>query len=235
MSALVDYGSSEDEDEDIGVALPSRVTAPALNNGEDPLSAHGAQTEDAILTDAPVLGPGVPTNRFDANEMSENALDTEVQDMSERDRMRYLTQASHPMTSMPPSPPGSPDPAANVRFRRFLQLKAKGTHFNEDLAGKSTFRNPSLLASMMARAGLEESDQYASSLPLVFWDPSGFPEYVYKEQLLKSQQEIREKDEIAKKALAASGKRTIDFTSAGKSAHSSRDSTPSQATKRKKP
>lgn len=46
-------------------------------------------------------------------------------------------------------------------------------------------------------AGVEEGDQYATTLPKDVWDPSGFPSWAFKEELAKSQQEILKKREEA--------------------------------------
>jgi HCNGP-like protein len=246
MSALVGYGSSSDEEE-IAVAVPAKGyqsdAAPTLTKAEppaEPSDQTANSTQDkAEYSNAPrpivgpMQGPTAPTN----GEMLDGGSQTPVlEHMSERDKIRYLMQAPIPMTSIPPSPPGSPDPAANARFARFLELKAKGVHFNEDLARKSNFLNPGLLSTMMARAGLDEEEQYNTSLPLDLWDPTSFPEWAYKEGLSKSQQEIRQKDEADKKVLSAAGKRTIEFAaSGGNSGSSSRKSTPGYQNKRRRP
>ena len=155
--------------------------------------------------------------------------------LTERDAIRRLTQAPVPMTSLPPSPPGSPDPEANARFARFAQLKAQGVHFNEDLARKSSFLNPGLLPTMMAKAGLEQHQQYDTVLPPEIWNPRGFPSWAYKEELLKSQQEKRAQLDSEKAALSAMGSRKIDFASASQdgSRHSSKRSTPNMQRKRR--
>lgn len=243
MSALVTYESSSDEYDVTKAAPKPALTAKApqtLTNvatGKS-LSEHGdVDTLQNVVSEAaaigPLLGPVAPTNAdmIDADSPAETS-----EDMSERDTIRHLTQASVPMTSMPPSPPGSPDPAANARFARFLELKVKGVHFNEDLASKTSFLNPGLLATMMARTGIDEEDQYNTSLPLDLWNPRGFPEWAYKEGLLESQQKIRDRDDAEKKALSAAGRRTIDFAaSGGNSGDSSRKSTPSYQKKRRRP
>lgn len=91
---------------------------------------------------------------------------------------------------IPPSPPGSPPPGIEQKFEHFLQLKAQGVHFNEKLAGSSALKNPALLQKLMASAGLEGNDQYATTLPKELWDPAGFPKWAYKEELAKSQQQV---------------------------------------------
>ena len=145
---------------------------------------------------------------------------------NERSALHALTQTSFMASLIPPSPPGSPDPGANAKFKRFLELKSKGVHFNEDLAGKSSFQNPSLFASMLARAGITEQEQYSTTLPKELWSVEIFPEWAYKEGLLQQQRDINKKIEAEKKAQSAAGKRTIEFIGA-QSGSSSRASTPS--------
>jgi hypothetical protein len=232
MNGLIAYDSSSDEEgvhaveaRKVGVALESPVNSTAH------ITPHAiVQPRDAAGADAAngaggaLLGPTMPDDVVDSYEVQ-----------SEQDIIRRLTRASHPMASIPESPPGSPDPAANARIGKFLELKARGVHFNEDLASKSTFRNPSLLSNMMKRAGIDEDEQYTTTLRTALWDPSIFPDWSYKEELLRSQQDLREKDEAAKKAQSAIGKRTIEFATASTSGGSSRNSTPNQQSKRRRP
>lgn len=237
MSALVGYDSSSDEEKPAKPAstLEASVTpTDAANDSGHPagIEINGShRTVSGAAMAGPLLGPMPLTNGGARNADSPETFEN----MSDRDTIRYLSQAPVPMTSMPSSPPGSPDPVANARFARFQQLKAKGVHFNEDLAKKSSFLNPGLLATMMTRAGIDLGNQYNTSLPLDLWNPKGFPKWAYKEELLKSQQEIRDKDDAAKQALSAAGKRAIDFApSGGDSGDSSRRYMPSNRRKRRK-
>lgn len=233
MNGLIAYDSSSDEEgaqrvvkvRKVGIALESPVncTAQTLADGTvHPLAAGKADiTKNA---GGALLGPTMRDDVIDSYE-----------EQSEQDIMRRLTRATHPMSAIPDSPPGSPDPAASARIERFLELKARGVHFNQDLANKSTFRNPALLSNMMKRAGIGENEQYATSLPAAMWEPSIFPEWSYREGLLKIQQELRERDEVAKKVQSAGGKRTIEFAPASNSGGSSRLSTPNQHSRRRRP
>lgn len=247
MSTLVGYNSSSDEDDTITETVP--VPGPSASNGKslsnksdatDGQAAHHESYAPSLKNEiqgrpgvdvGPLVGPAMPMT---TDELARDSPMDQVDSLSERDAVRYLTQPSHPMTSIPPSPPGSPDPALNAKFKRFLELKAKGVHFNDDLGRKATFRNPSLLATLMDRAGLESNDQYKTSLPLSVWDPLNFPPYAFKEELLRSQQTLRDQQQAVKKSQSAAGKRSIEFTSGGTSGHNSRDSTPGLSSKRKR-
>lgn len=247
MSTLVGYNSSSDEEETIAETAPVSAT----NDGEIQSNtslhntngqavdhqSHAAAVNSKIQGNlggdiGPMVGPAMPTAT--ESQIEENSPMVQPDSVSERDTVRYLTQPSHPMDSIPPSPPGSPDPALNAKFKRFLELKAKGVHFNDDLGRKSTFRNPGLLATLMNRAALENDDQYKTSIPLSIWNPLDFPPYAFKEELLRSQQTLRDQQQAAKKSQSAAGKRTIEFTSGGTSGHNSRDSTPGLSSKRKR-
>ena len=233
MSGLVGYDDSSDED-DIGEGHQPGATATVS-------SEHSAAPDTTVITSnsaatyGPMVGPSAPASKSSGYAAEFNDVgSSENGTVSEREAIRMLTQPTHPMTSMPPSPPGSPDPAANARFQRFLDLKKKGVHFNEDLAGKSTFRNPTLLSTLMSRAGIDESEQYDTSLPKTLWDPTAFPPYAYKEELLKSQQMLQEREEAKKKELSAKGKRTIDFLPARSASPRSATSTPGSMAKKRK-
>ena len=240
MSGLVSYDSSSDED--IAVEHAPQANSPskahkALNRS--PANTSDIQQTEDLFDPAPTASAGEgligPLPNGTAVTDEEALSPIALADMSRRDAIRHLTQATVPATSLPPSPPGSPEPTANERFRRFLELKTKGVHFNEDLAKKTSFRNPSLLSSMMSKVGIDEKAQYNTSLPLSLWDPTDLPEWAYKEGLLKSQQELQVQSDANKKMLSAAGKRTIEFAPETASGGSSRKSTPGQHSKRRRP
>ena len=76
----------------------------------------------------------------------------------------------------------------NRKFEKFLELKQQGVHFNQKLGDSSALKNPSLFQKLLSFAGLEDQDQYGSTLPKDVWDPEGFPQWAFKEELAKSQQ-----------------------------------------------
>jgi HCNGP-like protein len=121
---------------------------------------------------------------------------------------------------IPPSPPGSPDPAANAKFEHFSSLKKQGVHFNSKLASSSSLKNPSLLMKMMVHAGVDERSQYNTALPAELWSTSDLPEWGYKEELLKVQQEIRQSMEEKK---VAGQRSSLEFVP-GSTANTSRSS-----------
>ncbi|KPI45850.1 uncharacterized protein AB675_481 [Cyphellophora attinorum] len=223
MNGLVAYDSSSDEDAPAAPSTSGSAVQPKHDAKEVVSSvdqpAASAQNESSLS----LIGPMMPTQ---ALESFDNGLDNLPEEISEQDLIRHLTQAAHPVTEIPPSPPGSPDPATETRFKNFLALKAQGLHFNEDLAKKSSFRNPALFATLLEKNGLDSSAQYASTLPLSVWDPQSLPAYGYKEELARSQQSLRDREAARKKQAMAAGKRTIEFAAASSPANSSKASTP---------
>ena len=223
MSALVSYESSDDEE------APSATNAQRGEqvNGQKQPKEEDLNVSTDISDSKPMIGP----SRLDAVSTQEikDADPDELQvpqGLSEQDLIRFLTQATHPMTALPPSPAGSPNPQTEAKFKRFLELKSKGLHFNEDLANKATFTNPALLSTLMDRAGIHGNAQYATSLQKSVWDPRSLPAFAYKEKLLRTQNEIRDQEAVRMKQASTAGKRKIDFTSSGHSGTSSRTSTP---------
>lgn len=140
--------------------------------------------------------------------------------------IRDMTLPQVPNLDIPSSPPDLPRPETDNKFAHFLELKKQGVHFNDKLARSSALKNPGLLQKLMGFAGLEEPDQYASTLPREVWDPAGLPAWAYKEMLMKSQQEMHKKIEREK---ARVHRDTIEFVSATSSAQSSRGGTPASA------
>lgn len=242
MSGLVGYESSSEEEDGIPSNTNADVPAPSsagqqnlarqtlCNGNHTTTSAHDG-TLKAVT--GPVLGPSMP---LDASEFEQYEEDVEpdLPPMSERDLLRYLTQPSHPMISLPPEPTEAADPAVTDKFRRFLELKAKGVHFNRDLASKSSFKNPSLFANLLERAGLPAEAQYAISLPASVFSVEKLPAWAYKEELLKSQQKLSAELEAEKKAQSVAGSRTIEFTSASNNKFGSQESSPMFNPKRKR-
>lgn len=79
----------------------------------------------------------------------------------------------------------------------------------------------------MDAAGLEEHEQYETTLPNALWNPAGFPPWAYKEELAKSQQEVLKQQEAEQARIQREG---IEFVSASASGRSSRAATPAQGT-----
>ncbi|KAJ5678599.1 hypothetical protein N7462_006843 [Penicillium macrosclerotiorum] len=160
----------------------------------------------------PVLGPSSGPAPIDSAQATEGpSADGHTSPFSiSRALVQDLTLPPVPNLDIPPSPPGSPDPAANAKFEHFLSLKNQGVHFNSKLASSSSLRNPSLLMKMMEHAGIDEQAQYHASLPSELWDITSLPRWGFKDELLKTQQETRWKMEEKK----ATGQRSsIDFVS----------------------
>ena len=143
-----------------------------------------------------------------------------------RTSVRDLTLPQVPNMDIPPSPPGSPPPGIEKKFERFLELKRQGVHFNERLSKSSALKNPSLLQKLMASAGVTEDYQYNTTFPKSLWDPTAFPPWAFKEELVKSQQKLNEKKEEEKARIF---RESIDFISATNSLQSSRGGTPGSA------
>ena len=110
-----------------------------------------------------------------------------------RSTIRDLTIPTKANFHIPSSPPGSSPAGNDKKFDHFLDLKKQGVHFNEKLARSPALKNPSLLPKLMNFAGVEERDQYATTLPKDVWNPAEFPTWAYKEELAKSHQDISKK------------------------------------------
>jgi HCNGP-like protein len=152
----------------------------------------------AHLPIGPLLGPSQPLA-----DMLESFLDRDLISQSpysaNRALLRDLTLPTAPNYDIPQSPPGSPIASTNTKFRHFLKLKKQGVHFNEKLSKSAALKNPSLMQKLMDFSDIDEAGQYATTLPKTLWNPNGFPASAYKEELLKSQQNILKKRENEKR------------------------------------
>jgi hypothetical protein len=138
-----------------------------------------------------------------------------------RSLIRDLTLPPNPNFDIPQSPPDSPPLDVTEKFAHFLELKKQGVHYNDKLAKSSILKNPSITLKLMDFAGIQEGDQYASSLPKNLWNHEALPEWAYKEELSKSQQKMRKRNEEEK---AREQRQSIDFVPATTSEELNRSS-----------
>lgn len=119
-----------------------------------------------------------------------------------------LTLPSIPNLDIPPLPPGSPPARASKSFEQFLALKQKGTHFNSKLEQSTALRNPAVMDKLMDFVGLDERQQYETTLPPDLWNPAAFPETAFLERLRRSRQRIAKQREADK---ASGARSSVDF------------------------
>ena len=185
---------------------------------QGPTNLHGdAQNETLVGPFGPPINAASEDNLGDVSTSPYTA---------HRNSIRDLTLPQIPDMNIPPSPPGSPPPGVEEKFEHFLGLKRQGVHFNEKLAKSSALKNPSLLRKLMASAGVDEHDQYNTTLSKAVWNPVGFPTWAFKEELAKNQQEMTEKKEEERSRLR---RESIEFVTATNSGQSSRVGTPGSA------
>lgn len=158
----------------------------------------------SVAPDAPMVGPSLgPSGAVNSALSSPLPEDSELSApqspySANRSLLRELTLPSVPNLDIPPSPPRSPPPSTNAKFAHFLKLKQQGVHFNDKIAKSSALKNPSLMQKLMDFADIDEEGQYESTLSDELWNPRSFPEWAYKEELAKSQQQILKKREAEK-------------------------------------
>ncbi|KAI9650128.1 serine/threonine protein kinase [Ciborinia camelliae] len=246
MAGLVDYGSS-DEEGSVHEDIPQKSSNTAestlfinsnTNGTTKDVQPHATKLPPAensrIIalpsnpkSDAPLvgpqLGPAEATGLPELEDVMNEERDGEPQSPYSANRalLRDLTLPTVPNYDIPPSPPGSPMASTNAKFKHFLELKKQGTHFNEKLAKSAALKNPSLMQKLMDFADIDEMEQYETTLPKYLWNPSGFPEYAYKEELATTQQDILM--EILEQKKARGQREALDFvpaTASGDASHS---------------
>ncbi|KAG0158756.1 hypothetical protein PDIDSM_6275 [Penicillium digitatum] len=211
MLGLGDYESSSEDE--CNKDRPPTISQADQNEDQKPFHQQQTETRSHIAADSvpegPVLGPAA----IDMALLSEDKHLTSGRSSpfsASRGLVQDLTLPPVPNLDFPPSPPGSPNPAANAKFEHFLSLKKQGVHFNSKLASSSSLKNPSLLKKMMEHSGISEQSQYDTSLPADLWNPSNLPKWGFKEELLRTQLDSRKKSEEKK----ASGQRSsVNFVS----------------------
>ncbi|KAI4739909.1 hypothetical protein E4T50_09652 [Aureobasidium sp. EXF-12298] len=166
----------------------------------------------------PALGPMAGPSASPMPEPQAFTNPTEEEDASappspytaNRLMLRNLTMPPVPNFDIPPSPPGSPPPDTTTKFARFLDLKKKGTHFNQRLYHSSALRNPGLLPKLLDFAGISQEDQYATP-----WSQGAvatkFPEWAYGDKLVAAHEKIAKKKEQDK---TKNPREAVDFVPA---------------------
>ncbi|KAL2351737.1 HCNGP-like protein-domain-containing protein [Cryomyces antarcticus] len=240
---LGDYGSSDEEGEEIGAPIVARTAASDRSSTAASISKEAAggsgvkHAQGAIDSlpqlmpqdlhdDTSAIGPALePQGSISmANPYaSGTASAPQSPYTSERLLIRDLTMPPMPNFNIPQSPPSSPSAIVSSKFGRFLELKNQGVHFNERLEKSSALKNPSLLQKMTKFAGVEEQDQFASTLPPSLAVPTSFPAWAYADELAKTQQAMTKKLEEDRAKIQ---REAIDFVPAAGSAASSRGATP---------
>ncbi|THX83968.1 hypothetical protein D6C90_05850 [Aureobasidium pullulans] len=200
------------------------TTEPQQDSTPDPAD------EPAPASSGPALGPALgpmagPAAGPSMPEAGPSAMPSEEDDGSipsspytaGRLMLRNLTMPPVPNFQIPPSPPGSPPPDTTTKFARFLDLKKKGTHFNERLYHSSALRNPGLLPKLMDFAGISQEDQYATP-----WSQGAiatkFPDWAYGDKLVAAHEKIAKKKEQEK---AKNPREAVDFVPAKQEANAS--------------
>ncbi|KAF5616737.1 hypothetical protein F52700_13033 [Fusarium sp. NRRL 52700] len=213
MAGLVEYASSDDEEEIQGVesSLSPKQRVNTTDNKQQDRGAteksNTSASEYKSLEDVPIapiqqnaapLGPFLPP-------MEETVVDDQDPSSrpaspysSNRALLRDLTLPTAPNLNIPPSPPGSPPPGTNEKFEKFLELKKKGTHFNAKLEQSSALKNPSLMDKLMRFVEVDEHSQYSTTLATDLWNPAAFPEWAFKEKLRKSHDKLLKEKEAEK-------------------------------------
>ncbi|TIA33542.1 hypothetical protein D6C78_07477 [Aureobasidium pullulans] len=200
------------------------TTEPQHDSTPDPAD------EPAPALSGPALGPALgpmagPAAGPSMPEAGPSAMPSEEDDGSvppspytaSRLMLRNLTMPPVPNFQIPPSPPGSPPPDTTTKFARFLDLKKKGTHFNERLYHSSALRNPGLLPKLMDFAGISQEDQYATP-----WSQGAiatkFPDWAYGDKLVAAHEKIAKKKEQEK---GKNPREAVDFVPAKQEANAS--------------
>ncbi|OAA49246.1 HCNGP-like protein [Metarhizium rileyi] len=184
---------------------PTQPEGPQASSSQDPL----AQAQPQII--GPVfLGPSLPPSEAiltDLPEPPETPTPSSPY-TSTRSLIHDLTLPSVPNLDIPPSPPGSPPPQTTSKFQQFLALKRQGTHFNSKLEQSAALRNPSLTDKLLSFVDLSGSAQYETTLPLGLYDPSGFPEWSYRDKLRKARESV-----VKEREEKTGGRSSIEFVS----------------------
>ncbi|THZ84524.1 hypothetical protein D6C84_04082 [Aureobasidium pullulans] len=209
-------------------AAPTTIIESTTEPQQD--SAPDPADEPAPASSGPALGPALgpmagPAAGPSMPEAGPSAMPSEEDDGSvpssphtaSRLMLRNLTMPPVPNFQIPPSPPGSPPPDTTTKFARFLDLKKKGTHFNERLYHSSALRNPGLLPKLMDFAGISQEDQYATP-----WSQGAiatkFPDWAYGDKLVAAHEKIAKKKEQEK---AKNPREAVDFVPAKQEANAS--------------
>jgi hypothetical protein len=208
-------------------AAPIMIVESTTEPQQQPSPTPAPVQKPAPAPMGPALGPmaGPSAGPSPMPEPSASTNSTGDQDASappspytaNRLMLRNLTMPPVPNFDIPPSPPSSPPPDTTTKFARFLDLKKKGTHFNQRLYHSSALRNPGLLPKLLDFAGISQEDQYATP-----WSQGAvatkFPEWAYGDKLVAAHEKIAKKKEQDK---TKNPREAVDFVPAKQEAAAS--------------
>ncbi|KAF5125645.1 Meiotically up-regulated protein [Metarhizium anisopliae] len=230
MAGLVGYASS-DEDDDTSPHAPSPkvyfmsylVQPQNLIHNQISSPPEGAETKKTIKpsqssstqpqpqnTNPVTFDSPLPPPEFNPPDLPEPPETSAPSSpyTTTRSLIHDLTLPSVPNLDIPPSPPGSPPPQTSSKFQQFLTLKRRGTHFNSKLEQSAALRNPSLTDKLLSFVDLSGPAQYETTLPLELYDPSGFPEWSYRDKLRRAREDV-----VKAREEKAGGRSSIEFVS----------------------
>lgn len=161
MDSLGAYGSSSSEDSEPEIEAPVEPEVTHLPPRDDTPEDHPAE------------------------EQGERRL-SNPSDVDKQRRLRRL------LASYPPLPvidtettQQEVDPVQTQKIQRLLELRKQGLKFNDTLTRTHAFRNPSIMAKMIAFLGL---DQYGTNDERLVESWAGFPEGAYYDAVSATQQ-----------------------------------------------
>jgi hypothetical protein len=170
----------------IELLKPPVTNAPAPIPKPDTLPIEGPSVPEDVLN-RPSQGPSVPPE--DDGLPADSPPGSPYTSM--RSKIQNLTLPTIPNWDIPPSPPGSPPLKATIKFTQFLEFKSKGQHFNSRLETSSVLRDPNHLRKLYTFAGIDENDQYMSTLSDGLGVPAIWPEWAYGDELNASQKKLK--------------------------------------------
>lgn len=120
----------------------------------------------------------------------------------------------------PPPPTGPPDPALIEKIKEYHEFKRSGRSINRNLRKLKSFQNPDILGKLVKHCNIQ---QYGSNYPPELFNPYGYKDTDFYEQIGKSQ------EQLAINRQEAQSKRTrVEFVSG------SNQSTSEDITKKRK-
>ena len=126
-------------------------------------------------------------------ELMSEELETE-EEISESCTTRALFLPIHTI-QLPPEPTKQCSDALQEKIRVLLEKKNKGLNLNCNLQRRKDIRNPSIYEKLVEFCNL---DEFGSNYPVELFDPKGWDEEWYHDNILKAQKKAYEKKQKAK-------------------------------------
>jgi len=200
-------------DEDEGEGEKGKENETTEETREEKSSEEKEPSKDEGNGESIVMKPSVPVPEVNISDAAEEETSVE-KDSAKADDSSAVKTNTIPAIKMPQLPPEPTGRCSNKLQEKILKLLEKkhreDLDLNTSIQKRKDFRNPSIYKKLLSYLNLDET---GSNYPKNLFDPTGWTEESFYENLSKAQKEAYEKKE---KEKAKQARTQVEFVSVTK-------------------